>query len=101
MEFSKEEYFRAAEIMSNTKSYNVEYTAQILSHIIPINIVNQMRLVMSPEEIERVVQEDGRSVREIAKAMGVGFNTIYRWMSGDRSPEPENLKRLLEVLKDE
>lgn len=95
---TKEDYFRAADIMSRARANNVEYTAMILSNIIPMDKLKEHRRTLTPDEIADLINEDGRPVREIAKAMGVGYNTIYRWMAGDRTPDEDYQKRFLEEV---
>ena len=99
-----EDYLRAAEIMSKTRPHNVEYTAQILSEIFPIEFITQLKSEseeVAPEVLQKMVEDDGRTMTEIAKAMRVSRPALSTWLSGRRKPTSENLKRLLEVLEGE
>lgn len=45
-------------------------------------------------EVKRAVSDGGKSVRAYAKAMGVGHETVYRWMRGEIVPPLHRLEEL-------
>lgn len=96
---TKEDYFRAAELVANCKAHSIDYVIQILSNIIPLKVLIKMDRTLSPAEIKQLVELDPRPVPEIANSIGVGRNTIYRWMKGERKPSREMLDKLLEELQ--
>lgn len=46
----------------------------------------------------RLVEGSTLSQKVIAKKVGVSETTIYRWKSGENTPEPANIDKLSEVL---
>jgi transcriptional regulator with XRE-family HTH domain len=44
----------------------------------------------------RQLVEDGLKQCEIAKAVGVGASTVSRWLTGERAPDKDHMKKLFE-----
>ncbi len=52
-------------------------------------------------EVIRSIKENGRSVTGICKDLGVSEQTIYRWLSEDRQPEPSDDKKRIAELEEQ
>ncbi len=51
------------------------------------------------DEAIRLYQE-GKTVNEIAAALGVSYSAAYHWVKGLRKPEPGNINEFVEYLRD-
>ena len=40
------------------------------------------------EELRRVMRKTGSSKADVARALGVSWQTINRWLNGERRPSP-------------
>ena len=49
--------------------------------------------------IDQALERAAASVDEIAREIGVTYNTLYAWRTGRRTPTPENLARLADALE--
>lgn len=47
----------------------------------------------------RKLVEDGLKQREIAEAVGVGASTVSRWLTGERAPDKDHMKKLFEFYE--
>lgn len=50
--------------------------------------------------IERAVSLSAGSMKELAAEIGVSYDAVWKWMHGQRTPSPENLRRLADVLEE-
>lgn len=49
--------------------------------------------------VKRALDATTGSVEDLAEEVGVSPHTIWAWAKGRRSPRPENLRKLAEVLE--
>jgi transcriptional regulator with XRE-family HTH domain len=52
---------------------------------------------MCAMNLKRHLSESGESVAAFAGRVGVDVKTLYRYLSGERFPTPENLRRIREA----
>ncbi len=50
--------------------------------------------------VEEALAATAGSVEDLAEEVGVSPHTLWGWAKGRRSPRPENLRKLAEVLYD-
>lgn len=100
-DYSKEDIFRAAEIMASTKVYNVEYTALILSNIIPLPVIQEAQQcspVLFSERLRELMGDAELTIRGAEKLYGWPTTTMSRWRNGTAIPSEERLKEIAEVF---
>lgn len=49
--------------------------------------------------VEEALAATAGSVEDLAEEVGVSAHTLWGWAKGRRSPRPENLRKLTEVLE--
>lgn len=50
------------------------------------------------KRLEKLIDESGISKQELADRLGVQFQTIYRWLNGERLPDLPMTLKILQVL---
>lgn len=63
----------------------------------PVDNLNKVDLRSPYEHIENIKDILNVSVSELASVCGVTRQSIYKWLSGSSSPEPENLEALISL----
>ena len=57
-----------------------------------------MKVLVLDDKIKRRRIEQNINVKDFADSLGVSFQTIYRWESGERIPDTAMLLRIAETL---
>jgi transcriptional regulator with XRE-family HTH domain len=53
-----------------------------------------MHDLLSPDQVEALAAERGRSMVEVCRDAGIAFSTFSRWRAGETSPSIEVYRRL-------
>lgn len=51
------------------------------------------------EMIDQALDRAAASLEDVARDVGVSYETLYAWKNGRRNPSPENLARLADALE--
>jgi hypothetical protein len=51
-------------------------------------------------DLENILYDKNLSVKQASRIAGVGHKTIYRWLSGEASPNPVIYRKALRKLKE-
>lgn len=68
--------------------------AQLKENLAPIEKIAIMPAMGTQEAIAR----SGLKDRQISEAVGKSIPTVWRWRNGELTPEPQDCKRLAEIL---
>lgn len=53
---------------------------------------------MSPKQVARVIKERGLKLYWVADRAGVHRTSLRQWLSGERTPKPENWELVVKTL---
>lgn len=57
-------------------------------------------IISDGEKLQRLIKETGLSRSEIARALEVGYKTVYRWIDKGIKPHPAHSRHIDELFKD-
>ena len=44
--------------------------------------------------LEKYRQLRGLKIREVAEELGTDYSTVWRWLAGTRTPEPDSIRKI-------
>ena len=53
------------------------------------------------ERLKEIAKEKGLSYEKIGQALGVSFQTVYRWFKGEIEPSPLAMEKIKDFIKKE